>query len=120
MKILENKQLKFKSTQVLQKVSLMPLKQSTKVKNNLLSLSLPTTRNNQCNRVHPKQQGVVVIVRRLMVKASVPHMAKYVLPATNEIILLLCVSPPNKLNQCVFKIPVTPQSMKIISFHWFS
>ena len=50
------------------------------------------------------------------VKASVLHMAKYVLPAANEIILLLCVCLLNKLNQCVLKIPATPQIMKIISF----
>ena len=54
MKMLENKQLKFKSIQVLQKVRLMLLKQSTKVKSNLLSLNLHT-RNNQYSRVHLKQ-----------------------------------------------------------------
>ena len=48
-----NKQLKFKSIQILQKVRLLLLKQSSKVKSNLLSLSLHT-RNNQCNRVHLK------------------------------------------------------------------
>ena len=115
MKILENKQLKLKSTQVPQKVRLMLLKQSTKVKSNLLSLRLPT-RNNQCNRVHPKLQGVVNIVGKLMVKASCSHMAKYVPLVMKEIILRLCACAPKKLNQCVLKISMAQQVMKITNF----